>query len=386
MLQKALSALEIADIENLIANGERESRSLEFKRDAVGHRDDDKREWLADISAFANTIGGDLVFGIEETAGVATSLKGIVLPDADAEILRLEHITRTGLEPRLPKIEFRWLPNGASGVLIVRIPRSWAAPHRVTAYKDAKFYARSSAGKHPLDVAELRAAFLNTEAIPERIRKFRQDRIAIIESGDSPLPLREEAKLVVHVLPLSALTEPPNVQIKDMGLFPPIGAFGWSSFHALEGLVTYSGPEAPTNDVRAYTLAFRTGVIEAVAAIGGEGKDRSRWISLGPAERDILSHLKHVFESFQRLEIEPPYFVAVSLTGVRGHAAHIGDRSFSAIVRPVRRDLLSLPELRLEDRPADLHGALRPLFDLLWNGFGFERSYSYDPRGSYVGS
>ena len=47
-----------------------ESLWIDYKRDTYGSNDDARLEFLADISSFANTSGGDLVIGINAKDGV----------------------------------------------------------------------------------------------------------------------------------------------------------------------------------------------------------------------------------------------------------------------------------------------------------------------------
>jgi predicted HTH transcriptional regulator len=88
------------DISALVADGVAERRDLEFKRELPGRKDEDLKEFLADVTSFANTLGGDIVFGIGETDGVATSIAGIDASAIADEMLRLENEVRTGTEPR----------------------------------------------------------------------------------------------------------------------------------------------------------------------------------------------------------------------------------------------------------------------------------------------
>ena len=127
MLTRRLSDLTIVDIQAL--KGVAESRYLDFKSAAVGAADRDRREFLADVSAFANASGGDIVFGVSTKDGVAADVTGIELADPDKEKLRLGDLIRSGAEPRLGQFDMVWLPiEGAQGVLVIRIPRSWVAP------------------------------------------------------------------------------------------------------------------------------------------------------------------------------------------------------------------------------------------------------------------
>src|SRR5687767_713544 len=128
-----LDALTEGHLQGLLDNSVSEGRRIDYKT-AVGTRDEDKREFLADVSSFANAAGGDLLIGVEETAGVASKLIGLPKSDLDAEILRLENLARDGIDPRIPGLVTQAvdLAGGLSAVLVIRVPRSWAAPHMVT--------------------------------------------------------------------------------------------------------------------------------------------------------------------------------------------------------------------------------------------------------------
>lgn len=372
MLPRPIEQLTAADIQELLQGNLRESRTLDFKRDAIGRSDDDKREFLADVSAFANTIGGDLLLGVDEAQGIASALPGITLADVDAEVLRLENILRSGVEPRIPKVDFKWIPlNGNTGILIVRVPRSWTAPHRVI-FRDAKFYARSSAGKHPLDVSELREAFLASEALPERLRRFRTQRISIIESGEGALPLNDGVKLVLHLIPQSAFTNPLNLPYSDQAMFRPLGATGWNWLHTLEGWATYSGPEDAVGPVRAYTMTFRNGIIEAAARVA-EVRDGNRNVSLERIESMTSDFLRNSVPQLSTLGLEPPYYFLLSLCGTRGYTAGGGNHWPPTPIRPVSRDMIFLPEMTIE-QPNVTPQLIGPIFDLLWNSFGMPGS------------
>jgi hypothetical protein len=73
------------DVNTLKSTGVPESPLIDYKRDTYGTADGDKREFLADISSFANTMGGDIVIGIDESNGLSTEIRPIT-GDVDAEI------------------------------------------------------------------------------------------------------------------------------------------------------------------------------------------------------------------------------------------------------------------------------------------------------------
>jgi hypothetical protein len=387
MLSKAIGTLSYADIEALVTNSVCEGRTLDFKRNLIGRTDEDKREFLADFSSFANTAGGDLIFGVEEDQGIAVAIPALELADPDAEILRLESIIRSGLEPRLPRFESRWIPGpNGRGVVVMRTARSWAAPHRVI-FRDAKFYGRSSAGKYPLDVAELRTAFVNAEGIVQSIRRFRQERVATIEADQGPVLLHQGPKVVFHVIPLSAFVDSPQITFDTRhDVIRPLGfsTGGFATRHTLEGLVSYTGREDIVDGVYAYTLLFRSGIIEAAGAMIGGSDSHGRFVAPEAVEWPLLRDFKVYNEFLAKRSIDPPYYIFLSLIGVREHRLYMRRNIFSPTLTQ-RQDVILIPELTVDDSNQTVERILRPLFDLFWNAFGLPRSASFDENGKYIG-
>src|SRR5439155_8476554 len=173
LFNKPLADIEESDLQVLIDNQVSERKTIEYKEALPSNADGDKKEFLADVSSFANASGGDLIYGIREQSGIPVELSGLELSDVDAEILRLENCIQTGIAPRLFKIVETHpvaLPSKQRYAIIIRIRKSRAAPHMVTFKNDAKFFSRNSRGKYQLDVSELRSAFLLSETVAERIR------------------------------------------------------------------------------------------------------------------------------------------------------------------------------------------------------------------------
>ena len=95
MIPKPINNVAAADIDDLVRNKVPETRTIEYKRELPGSTDSDKREFLADVSSFANTAGGDLLFGVAEMEGLPTKVIGVQSADLDAEISRLDSIIRS---------------------------------------------------------------------------------------------------------------------------------------------------------------------------------------------------------------------------------------------------------------------------------------------------
>ena len=97
MIPKALQEIGSDDIDSLITNQVREGRTIDYKRDLPGGTDSDKKEFLADVSSFANTAGGDVVFGIDETDALPTAVVGVPRTDLDMQRRRMDSIIQNGL-------------------------------------------------------------------------------------------------------------------------------------------------------------------------------------------------------------------------------------------------------------------------------------------------
>jgi Putative DNA-binding domain len=204
LLHIPLDQIDEARLEALITSGAAESRTIDYKRTTYGGTHADYSEYLADVSSFANTSGGDLVLGIDATNGIPTAVTALTI-DMDQEKLRLEQVARGGLQPRIANMSFQVVPIQSGGnVLVLRVPRSYNPPHRIIRQGSNRFWARSAAGKYEPDVNELRTLFNAGPQLADRIRNFRLDRIAKITVGQGPVRLTNGGSLIIHVVPLSA--------------------------------------------------------------------------------------------------------------------------------------------------------------------------------------
>ncbi len=76
ILRAAFDSISESDIDQLVSDGIREGLLIEYKRDMYGNADADKREFLKDLSSFANSSGGHLLIGVDEAQGVPVAKAG----------------------------------------------------------------------------------------------------------------------------------------------------------------------------------------------------------------------------------------------------------------------------------------------------------------------
>lgn len=184
MIPKATEDVRESDLLELLTNKVPEGTFLEYKSALPSGLDAEKVKFLRAVSSFANTQGGDLIYGVDASQGIPTGITGLGNISEDAERLRLENLCRDGLQERLRTLHMRFVRlSSGSSVLVIRVPRSWSGPHRVVLAGGGHFYARNSGGAYQLDVPQLRSAFLLAQSVGERIRDFREQRLALIGSG-----------------------------------------------------------------------------------------------------------------------------------------------------------------------------------------------------------
>jgi hypothetical protein len=144
-----------ADLLRLVANGTQESLNLEYKRsNALGRESKQRNEICKDVSAFANSAGGQLVYGIEERDRHPVRVdEGI----GSAEITRewLEQVIDSGVQPRIEGLHIAAILLASGNcAYVVSIPQSThRAPHQAS---DHRYYKRQNFQSVPMEDYEVR--------------------------------------------------------------------------------------------------------------------------------------------------------------------------------------------------------------------------------------
>jgi hypothetical protein len=387
MINKSIGDITEQDLQTLIAQKEVEGKTIEYKQELPRNTDADKKEFLADISSFSNSSGGDLIYGMVEDKGMPKQLDGLDIEDFDQVKQRLENLVRDGIEPRIPSLNIQPVPLSNTRIaIVIRVPKSWSSPHRVRYQGHDKFYSRNSAGKYQLDVAELRIAFNLSETITERIRNFRRDRISNIVANETPILLPDTAKIVLHLIPITAFSSAQSLDIDKIAShaeqMQPIIPYSWNHRYNLDGFLTHS---VYKNDLAySYVQLFRNGIIEAVDASMLRPREHGLFIPGVLYEQNLINSLSNYLSVLKTLTVEPPIFVFLTLLGVKGYRMGTNRVDDLDELNAIDRDIILLPEILIENYQVVAEHVLMPCFDTIWNACGFSNSWNYED-GKWVG-
>ena len=351
----------------------------------------EKKEFVSDVASFANASGGYLIIGIKESkedAGLPVELCGMQIENPGKFGTTLENIIQTGLDPRLPasNVHVKVVPLSSKDrwAIVIHIRKSWMMLRMVRS--TGKFISRRSSKKYELDYSELRTAFELLGTTADRLRNFRVDRLSKIAAGEAPLLLNEHApKLVLHIVPFQAFDPAVQVDIASLlsqrQLIEPLMSSESSQYGAdvrynFDGLLSwYSQPGT-------YVQFFRNGSVEAVDT-SILGASREVKVFSGPIyEKRLREAVKRYVVAQQKLNVEPPLFVMVSLLGVQGFRVEFGHGSNAWDDYKIDRSDLIVAEAMIEDFDFDVTKVTSPIFDTIANAAGWKHSMiSYDEHG-----
>ena len=387
---KLYSNISETDLQSLVEDQVAEGKNIEYKSALPNNSDRDKKEFLADISSFSNSSGGYIFFGINEKNGLPVDFKGLRDIDTDAEILRFENLLRDSISPRLPGISIRPISIKDKGpVLAMHIPKSWASPHMVTYAGVSKFFSRNSAGKYQLDVFELRSAFNSTNIEGEQLRKFRIERVGKVVSNETPVPLESKPKLIFHLIPVSSFAANIKYDLREFQLSPnreilaPISAdYGSNLRFNFDGILTYEQYDRPKPAI-SYLQLFRNGIVESVNTTLFEPAQIPPLIPSVIFEQDIIKAFERYVNIQNTLETEPPYFLLLTLVGVKGYNLPTRARTIGHYNNLIDRNDLFVQEILVDDLSLPAARVLRPAFDSIWNAAAQPQSPHYDTEGNW---
>jgi Putative DNA-binding domain len=325
MLSKRIDQLTVQDLEDLVNTHQSENQRLEFKREINVETKEEKKEFLRDLCALANTQGGYYIIGIEEDKGEATVLSGVDLLDADKYKLRLDQIIRENLEPRLLGLQIKHfeLSSGKFAVVIF-VPRSSFPPHR---YRDDTFYERANTGKYSLNMDQIRRVFTRGASLREEIRNFIRERQDIVcRQRDGVVQFTEQSVVMIHFIPISAIESDVSIPINSellnrlSSFVSPFGGAGHSPGFNADGLIWWNQSDSGSK----YTQLFRNGIFEGACDFLIRLRENKLSILPNYFELETVTWLKNTLKASQILDIPFPIQINITIQGAQSASISIG--------------------------------------------------------------
>ncbi len=188
------------DLHALIADGVPESITLDYKQSAaLDRRNPKSREDLSkDVSAFANSAGGTLVYGIaEDTKTHLPERIDAGLDPTDISKEWIEQVINSTIQRRIDGIRIAAIPLAKTSpgrvAYVVCVPQSNRAPHQAS---DKRFYKRYNFESVAMEEYEVRDAsrrFISPDVfVGYRFPEPPYDSVAVMEDNERLVPFTLE--------------------------------------------------------------------------------------------------------------------------------------------------------------------------------------------------
>lgn len=140
---------DLAAIDRLIQDAVRESETIEYKRADAALQDAALDEVAKDVSAFANSTGGVLIYGVRTQKDRDTMLPVERIPILEDNIDRIHRAIGAYIRHPVPGIRSKTLPvDGHPQALIIEVPASPLTPHQ--SIRDRRYYRRQGGDSVPM--------------------------------------------------------------------------------------------------------------------------------------------------------------------------------------------------------------------------------------------
>ncbi len=394
VIDKEFEDIVLEDIENLVKNKVAENICLDYKSQNYGVSNGNKRELLKDITAFANSSGGDLIIGIsDDKYNQANNLCGIATTNIAAEVNRIEQIIFNGTEPKLNTIKIKYFKlNNDRFIIFIRVQASPLFPHMISFQRTNKFYIRKSDKNILLDAYELRNIFLKSENIIENIKNENKKIVLKVFSNETTIPINNNLpKIIINFVPYSSIDNNKNIlnfNKNKIKLDFPEQKINF------DGILGYKTNQ---KGIESYCQLYRNGIIEFVSTSDKifskvENPYQTGEINVISGEKNgyefyIIKKCIYFYNFLKNLGIELPIYLFITLVDVKGYRIMYKNTSNNTvkITDAIDRDLLELPEIELKSYNLDIKKITSTVINMIWNACGLEKSINFDEKNEWVG-
>jgi hypothetical protein len=337
------------------------------------------------------------VYGVDEErdednkqTGVPKSVCGVGEGNEDAARLMWQQRIAQNIEPTLIGHRVGFVGGFESGkrVMVVYVQKSLFAPHRINYQGKKEFYVRHDAGNMPMDIGEIRHAFVEAKEIPQRIDEYRRLRLMQILAGETPIELLNDSPIVVlHIMPLSSFAPDAAVDVTAIrqNTMPSL-QYGMAGRRLnTDGCLFRTGVR--DNYFHEYAQVFRDGRVEACftssrMTISPNDVPSIRGMSL---EKVFVESVEANLSMLIDLGVQPPVYIGLALLRVKNVAICPPSQLYLSDNNLIDKDIALVPTVMAETMGEDASALLRPAFDTMWQASGYQHSLTYDAEGKWSG-
>ncbi len=170
-MEEDKNGLSEEDIQKLINNEVEESLHLEYKAcDALEKKEGCKKELSKDVSSFANSDGGTIIYGVIERDNKPITIDVGFDPN-DISKEWIEQVINSRISPKIEDIIITPIPlsNSDKFLYLIKIPKSDKAPHQAS---DKKYYKRYNFQSVPMEEYEIRELYFRNIISQTEFRKL----------------------------------------------------------------------------------------------------------------------------------------------------------------------------------------------------------------------
>lgn len=341
-------------------------------------RDEENAEILKDISGFANSQGGNILYGIKDPTSLGEADDAVVGVEDGVRIAKsIENIAANSIDPRLSGFRVIPVPLGKDRhVLVAHIPPDGMRPHRVNhnASKTWNFYVRLGESVRMMTTQEIRDSVLSAATSEQRAISYARE---VADEVNDELVWTAPVFFVqaVPLVPLDKLWDVTSNEFRPVML-------GLRREHEVGTKVRFytSFGRMPTlRGVRATDKKTDPALMYEVHRNGYVGAIYKCDASLGNEQNEIFDSHSDSFVAFADLcrdavkvgESERPYFLRARMLNVMNVKLVAGERHNLSVSKPFTKHIIKFPDIRREAGQS-FRDAVAPWRQMLVNAFGLD--------------
>ena len=250
---------------------------LDYKVALSGKTDKEaKREFLKDVSAFANAAGGDLIIGaLQPKDGLSVDDQLVGIDDGDDVAGSLERLAAASLDPRVSGLLVVSvdLKTGRS-CIIVHVPPSMSRPHMVSHDGHRSFYIRHTESSVAMSTHEIRESVLSAASAEAKARNFIRDRLDEVrnrldETRSSlakkyPVFFLQAVPLITPASQWNVLSPEINALVSGNDRFQRYHRYALNSFvvrPTIDGVIGRDDKDKPTREVELHRRGYVSAIL-----------------------------------------------------------------------------------------------------------------------------